>query len=403
MKKIKQKIKNYFLYLKLKKQKVDYTFENIQENSLLIIDDKLPEYDKDSGSRRLDIIIDILLEKGIQVFLMADKKEYKYNTEYCEYYRSKGVQVYYPSIYQSKLLTREMFLSVVLSKCKTVWLHRPLIFHKNYSTIRKINSKALLIYDMVDFHYLRMKREAQLKNDSKLDTLAQNFLKIELENCSNADVILAISKEDKSNLLSYYPNDSKIEIVGNIHQFINQNTNYLKFQDRKNLLFVGGFDHLPNRDAVVFLKSEIMPLVWQSIPNLEVNIVGSNATDEILSLQSDRFNIIGYVKDLSEYYNSHRLFIAPLRFGAGVKGKIGQSLEYGLPIVTTDIGAEGYDFGVFYDNCIANDPKDFSEKIVKLYQDENLWNNLTSYSEQVLSPFSYEATSNTIYKIVSKA
>ena len=126
--------KNQQLKGKLKQSQTAFTvvLPDVQKGaSVLIVDDKLPEYDKDSGSRRLNLIIDILLEQGIQVYLMADKKEYKYDTSYCAYYQNKGVQVYFPGIdAEGNLVTREGFLERIVPQVSAVWLHRPLVFAK---------------------------------------------------------------------------------------------------------------------------------------------------------------------------------------------------------------------------------------------------------------------------------
>lgn len=370
--------------------------------SVLIVDDKLPEYDKDSGSRRLNLIIDILLEQGIQVYLMADKKEYKYDTSYCAYYQNKGVQVYFPSIdAEGNLVTREGFLERIVPQVSAVWLHRPLVFAKYIDLVRSLNPNAKALYDMVDFHYLRMKREAELKsNDSRLLAEAERFLKIEQANCEAADTILVISSLDKQNLMPYYAQTQKMTVVGNIHDFITDTSGQLSFTDRNDLLFVGSFEHVPNVDAVQYLRKHIMPLVWERLPEVKVTVIGSNPKPEVLALHEKRFEILGYVNDLSEAFCTHRLFIAPLRYGAGIKGKIGQSLEFGLPLVTTPIGAEGFDFGKVAEAIIADSPSEFAEKIIAAYTDATLWHSIRAQSEPTLQPFSRKVLTDNIVKAV---
>ena len=179
-KKIKTYIKNYFLFKKLIKKKTSakeiFVVEPYAQN-VLIIDDKLPEFDKDSGSRRLNLIIDILLKNNVGVYLIADFKEYKYKTDYINYYKNKGVIVYQPYIDNNSLITKTMFIKTILNNISLVWLHRPLIFKKYYPIIREYNKKIKIAYDMVDFHFMRMNREADLKNDEKLKKIQiiQNY------------------------------------------------------------------------------------------------------------------------------------------------------------------------------------------------------------------------------------
>src|SRR5690606_29308341 len=145
----------------------------------------------------------------------------------------------------------------------------------------------------------------------------------------------------------------------------------------------------PNQDAIRFLHDEIMPIVWKEIPGLKVNIIGSYATDFVKALNTETFNIIGFVDDVKEYFNNSRLFIAPLRYGAGIKGKIGQSLEYSLPLVTTSIGAEGFDFMDKEEVMIANTAEEIADKIINLYTDKKLWEFTSDTCESILEPFSY--------------
>ncbi|GIZ08723.1 glycosyltransferase [Flavobacterium sp. UMI-01] len=391
---VKIYFKNLILKSKLKKEKnvIDYyslVISNFSNKKVLIIDDKLPEYDKDSGSRRLNLIIKLLLKNNVGVFLLADFKEYKFKKDYLSYYKDMGVIVYEPSLNNSNdLITKREFIIQIINQMDLVWLHRPNIFYKYHSFIRKMSSTVSVVYDMVDFHYLRMMREANLKKDKKLECKAAAFLEIEVENCTKANKIIVISENDKKSLLEYYQDQSKMIVIGNIHDSIKLEKSFLPFEQRNNLLFVGGFDHLPNIDAVKYLKYKVMPLIWAKHPNIKVQIIGSNPTAEILNLEDYNFEILGYVPDLAIYFNSSKLFVAPLQFGAGIKGKIGQSLEFGLPLITTDIGAEGFDFGDFKTQMIADSPEDFSNKIISLYNDNDLWFKISEYSSNILKPFS---------------
>ena len=404
-KKIKVYFKNRILRYKLLKINKVIKYNEVLKNknrNILIVDDKLPEFDKDSGSRRLHLIIEILIKNKLNVFLLADFKEYKFNNEYVEYYKKLGVIVYEPSLNSdNKLITKESFLTTVLKDIDLVWLHRPLIFNKYFDIIKKNNDKVKIVFDMVDFHYIRMKREAEINNDSKLLIKANRFLDIEINNCKKADKIIVISETDKQNLLPFYDKESKMIVIGNIHDIIKNNQDFSNFNNRKDLLFVGSFEHLPNIDALIYLKNEIMPLVWKNNPEIRVVVIGSKPTQEVLNLNSTNFNVLGYIADLSPYFNSSRLFVAPLRYGAGIKGKIGQSMEYKLPLITTEIGAEGFYFGDVKEYIVASDSNDFAQKICLIYHNENLWNKISNNSEPTLKPFSSELLEKSIVSLVT--
>ncbi|MEO1341959.1 MAG: glycosyltransferase family 4 protein, partial [Cyanobacteria bacterium J06635_13] len=128
---------------------------------------------------------------------------------------------------------------------------------------------------------------------------------------------------------------------------------------------------------------------WQSMPELSVTLLGSNATEKVFALESDeRVKVTGYIADVTPYFLSHRVFVAPLRYGAGMKGKIGQSLEYGLPIVSTAIGIEGMNLTNAENVLEADRAEEFARAIIRLCQEPNLWQKLADNSDSALSPFS---------------
>ncbi len=397
---LRLKYKNHQLKVALTKAKKVLDFSKIPyaNKNVLIIDSIIPEFDKDSGSRRLFKIINILLSHGFGVFLIADKKEYKYNTDYVAHYRKLGVVVYEPSIDQTgAFVTKETFIEAILPKIDFAWLHRADVF-KTYSQLVSSNKSIRLIYDMVDFHYLRFIREWENTKDSKTKMEAEKYLDIEVENCRLADKIITISEQDKNALKEFYSEENKMVTIGNVHQFLD--VEKTPFKHREGLFFVGGFSHKPNQDAVLFLYHDIMPLVWKKNKHIKVTIVGSYPTKDMLDLNSDRFKVLGYVEDISEYFNTSRVFVAPLRYGAGVKGKIGQSLEYGLPLVTTPIGAEGFDFKAQADHVIDTTAQGLANKILKLYQDETVWKEVSEASKEVLEPFSISHIEEQVLKVL---
>lgn len=403
LKSLKNQFKTYLLTKKLKKNNIlfnlsDFTFS---DKNVLIIDEIIPEFNKDSGSRRLTEIIKLLLKNKVSVFLIADLKQYKYKSDYIQKFKDLGVNVYQPSINQKgQLVTKEDFIKLITPKIEVAWLHRPTIFSKFQSLVKTANPNIKLVFDMVDFHYVRLLREYELNKDEALKAEAEKFLKIELENCKNADVVIAISTTDKELLKQHFNTDEKVVLISNIHQHIDKSYNFNSFEKRNDLLFVGSFRHDPNSDAVKYLKEDIMPLVWKVIPDLKVNIIGSYITEDIEALASDRFKLLGFVDDLDAVINTTKLFVAPLRFGAGIKGKIGQSLEHSLPLVTTNVGAEGFDFGEQTNVMIANNAEAIAQKVIDLYTNKILWEEASNSCKTILEPFSLKVTENQVLQII---
>jgi len=395
--------KHHLLKQKLKKQNVviDFSLKEKDKKHVLIVDDKVPEFDKDSGSRRLTEIIKILIKNGYKVSLLANVKEYKFNTTNVSFFRKLGVNVYQPAVSPNgKLVTRERFLKTIVGDLSYVWLHRPGIFTKYYPLVKAINPNVPVVFDMVDFHYLRMKREAELTNDPAKHKIAQEHLKEEMENCKRADKIIVISDMDKDALLEFYNEEAKMEVIGNIHDHINRPADFKTFSERDGLLFIGGFAHAPNEDAVLYLHDKVMPLVWEKHPGMKVNIVGSNPTKAVLDLNSAQFAIVGYVEDASVYFTKAKVFVALLRYGAGIKGKIGQSLEYSLPLVTTAVGAEGFDFSDYRGNMVAETPEELANLILKLYNDETLWNEISHASADFIAPYSLKNVEQAVIRLL---
>lgn len=338
---------------------------------VLIIDDTIPEPDKDSGSVRLTHIIDILRSIGYHIIFMpndGNKKE-----KYFERLASIGVEVLY------KFPNRNGMISLLQKRLPDVniaWICKP---QNNLVFEQIINDENLLrVYDTIDLHFLRMQREAELTNDQLLLAEAKKIKEVEIEYAKASDVTIAITNDEK--LILNNLGIENVVVIPNIHVNKNIQTAYASFKDRNGILFIGGYVHTPNMDAAKWLIEKIMPLVWKVNPDIHVTLLGSNPNNYILALKSKNVSVPGYLEDVSEYFNRSKIFVAPLRYGAGMKGKIGQSLSYGLPVITTAIGAEGMGLVNEMDFLLADTEEEFAKRISFLYNDEELWFNLSKAS-----------------------
>jgi glycosyltransferase involved in cell wall biosynthesis len=150
------------------------------------------------------------------------------------------------------------------------------------------------------------------------------------------------------------------------------------FEERADLLYIGGFQHTPNVDAVLYFVQSIYPLIKLQLPDIKFYILGSKPPEEIVDLGKDSSVIVtGYIEDVAPYFNQCRLSVAPLRYGAGLKGKVLTSLSYGLPMVASTIACEGIGLEDEMNILIADEPAEFAEKVVRLYKDAALWNRLS--------------------------
>jgi glycosyltransferase involved in cell wall biosynthesis len=213
----------------------------------------------------------------------------------------------------------------------------------------------------------------------------EDYKKMELSNFQVADQIIAITKKELDDIKKLAGTKS-ILIIPNIHE-IHLERNIPVFSKRKNLLFIGHYLHNPNSDAMLYFVKEIFPLIKKSIPTIKLVMIGSSITNEIKKLASDDIDAVGFVENLDPYLNNARVFVAPLRFGAGMKGKIGQALAYGLPVVTTSIGAEGMGLQDGKTILEANTAKAFAKQVVKLYNSPTLWKKLSLNGSRHIDKF----------------
>ena len=257
---------------------------------------------------------------------------------------------------------------------------------------------ARWVYDTIDLHHIRLQRQAQQSGESHLMAEAERVKKDEVEIAEAADLTLTVTWDEK--ILLEKEGVKNVSVVPNIHDPVILSHD-VSFERRAGLLFIGAYDHPPNVDAVQWLVNEIMPEVWKVLPDLKLTLLGSKPSPEIYSLASERVSVPGYVADVSAYFLTHRLFVAPLRFGAGMKGKIGQSLAYKLPVITGAIGAEGMNLKDGENVLIANSKEDYVSKILTLYQEEDLWSNLSAQSHQAIAQYSYSSIKNDVAKLLN--
>ena len=174
------------------------------------------------------------------------------------------------------------------------------------------------------------------------------------------------------------------------------------YDGRRGCLFVGGFEHTPNVDAMLWFASQIMPRVIEKLPGVQLHIVGSKMPDSIRSLASKHIVTHGYVENLEAFLESCLLSVAPLRFGAGVKGKITQSMSWGLPVVSTAIGAEGMHLTHEKNVLVADRAAGFAKHIVQLHLDRDLWERLSQNGlKTVQRHFSLDAARLNLLQLLS--
>ena len=156
------------------------------------------------------------------------------------------------------------------------------------------------------------------------------------------------------------------------------------FEERRNILFIGGFQHTPNTEAVLYFCREILPSLRARLPELRFLVLGSRPTPRDPALASEHIQVLGFQKDIAPYFNACRLMVAPLRFGAGIKGKLGTSFSFGLPVVATSIAAEGMYLQHGREVLIGDTPQEFADAVLRLYGDPALWASMSVAGRQLV-------------------
>jgi O-antigen biosynthesis protein len=373
---------------------IETRVEELYDNkSIVFFVGIIPPYDKDSGSNRLKEIIHAYIGLGYHVSILK-KKTFLDESNYFTYYQKMGVCVFYE---HNKKITLEQFLTKNYSNANITWFYNPVSFEIYYDLAKQILHKAKFVFDMVDIHHLRYERALKLDPKNKIFKKNYNkFLHIEKKAAKIADYVITISDFDKK-YMSQFCNAKKIVTISNIHYTRTTIENTLPFEDRKDILFIGSI-HEPNIDALYFLYNDIMPIVWEKIPHLKVNIIG-NIKEKISDINNPNFTFTGYLPNIEELFLSSKFMVAPLRYGAGVKGKIGQAFEYFLPVITTTIGAEGIELIPGETVLINDDAEGFANSIISLYSNKLLWLKLQSSSEKNLIPFSKNKLEEQLSKI----
>jgi GT2 family glycosyltransferase/glycosyltransferase involved in cell wall biosynthesis len=335
--------------------------------NILVIDHHLPMPDRDSGSLRMFQILKLLHELGHRVTFIPDNLA---NIRpYTGELQKRGVEVvYHPYIKKVRdyLISHGSdFDAVVLSRCDFA--------RKHITDVRLFAPQSRIIFDTVDLHFLREESEARLTRDHEVQRKAQETQQLEYELIDQSDETWTVSSVEQQLLQEKWPNKS-IQLVSNIVDVPGSKT---PFALRRDWLFIGGFQHRPNIDAVLFFVQRIYPLVSEHLRDAKFYIIGEKAPPEIVALATDRIIVAGLQTDVRPFFDSVKLSVAPLRFGAGVKGKINQSMAFGVPVVATSLAVEGTALNNRDEILVADEPEDFGRALIELYESEELWKRLS--------------------------
>jgi len=371
-------------------KKMEFTGDGARQ--ILVINYAVPTPDRDSGSVRIFGILRIMASMGLSVTFAADKLENDEN--YIAALSGLGIKVIqgYTDI-RSHLQRFGNGYSVAI-------ISLPEMGVRYLSLVRAYAAQAQLNYDTVDLHHIRLGMEAKITGNKNLAKTAEKYRQLEMACCTSADRVFAITENEKRSILENWPN-TRVDVIPNIHS---ASVSPHPWSMREGLVFIGNYNHTPNVDAVVWFVREVLPLIRRGMPGIKFKILGNNPPDSVNSLASHNVMVAGWVPDPAPYFDAARVFVAPLRYGAGMKGKLGQAMSLGLPVVTTRIGAEGMGLEDNVHALIADTPEAFSAAVLRLHGDEALWQRIQRESAaHVGNHFSESAVAGILREILAES
>jgi glycosyltransferase involved in cell wall biosynthesis len=362
----------------------DRFFANARREGLpvaVIVDFHLPEYDRHAAGMGTYQYTRLLCELGFAVVFIPDDRQP--DEPYGSALRRLGVEVC------DSPFDFGAWISRYGGAVELGWLSRTYVAVPYVDPIRAASS-AKIIFCGHDLHFVRLGRQAGVEGRPELYATADRARTMERWLVRRADAVVTFSSTERQLIFETFGAADKVHVVPAYIYDVDSQAHDVPVAGRRDLVFVGNFRHDPNADAVRWFRKEIWPLVAPTLPEARFVVLGPDAGK--LGLAPDeRLDVVGYVPDLDPHFARARLSVAPLRFGAGIKGKVVASLARGVPLVATAIAAEGMGLTDGIDVLLADEPESFARQISRLWHDEQLWADLSAAGRAyVARGFSHE-------------
>ncbi len=354
----------------------------------VIVFERVPFFDRSAGDRRIVHVATMLRERGCHViFAAVDRYAYQ---PYAQRLQSAGIELMcgFDAAAVAELRRMDLVLDLV-------WLSRPNNAEAFIEPFRRLFPKAHIAFDADDLHFVRLQREERLTGRA---TRWQQMRERELRLALAADRTIANTEEERRVLQA--EGIARVTAVPVIEPAVRREP--VAWAQRKDIIFVGNYAHAPNEDAAQWLCSQIMPLVWRKLPGARLTLAGAEPTARVRRLANERVDVTGFVEELEAVLDRHRVFAAPIRYGAGVKGKIVQALANGLPVVTTRVGDEGIGLDSVA-GIVAEDAAAIADAIVLVHESESLWTRFASGAGSRAAGFTPERVAPAFDEILASA
>lgn len=358
---------------------------------VLVVDAMTPEPTRDSGSLRLCAILRLLNEQGWSAAFLPD--DGRASPAEIDALGALGCEV----LCKPWVADLPRWLREHGSELHAAILCRHTVAGQYAGLVRRHAPQAKLLFDTVDLHFLRERRAADLGGNAIMARQAEAARRSELALIEQADVTLVVSPHEQSLLARLLPR-ARVELLSNIHEV---HGCHHPHAGRRDLVFIGGYGHPPNSDAIRWIADEILPKLREALPDIRVHVLGDMPDTARHELAMPGLEFHGRVAELASWLDRCLATLAPLRFGAGVKGKINMSMSHGVPVIATTIAVEGMQLADGVDVLVADDATAIVDAALRLQADGALWQRLSEHGlDNVQQHFSAAAAAAVLHRVL---
>lgn len=370
----------------------DTLYISDHKTKVFIADWRLPHYDGSAGERATFYTIKTFIKLGYDVYFMP-LFDYSYVEKYTEILKQElKITVVFPFGTENGGISWQKYLEKYAHSFKLFYIIRLEVLTPMLDIIRKNNSTAPIICQAPDARWLRELRQSVVTQDEKLRREAMQCKQRELAVMRKCDTVLVVS-DDEVTLTQEADPSINVQLFRILYADVVSLDQVRNFADRHNIFFCGGGCHTPNTDACLWFANEIWPRVRRQLPDVTFHIFGADLPESVTDLKAvDGIQVDGYIANFANVLPHFRLSVAPIRFGAGIKGKVALSLGYGVPCVCTTMASEGMLLEDEKHVLVADTPEAFADAVVRAYTDADLWQRLSTIGlEHVRKYFSVQA------------
>ena len=362
------------------------------DEAVIWVDDSVPDIQTDSGSVRALRLIENTLGLGFTVVFVSVHQSFGSSHRKL----STDLKAFATDSFSSAV----NFLEELDIPVAYLWLTRVTSAREVISGAIICSPRSKIIFDTVDLHHLRILRSGEHQKSDTQIALAGKIKAQEELLIRFSDVTFVVSDFEK-NLYSRTEFRHKVKVLSNIH---NATSAPPHFEDTRGIFFIGGFRHHPNVEGIKWFVQKVWPLIPLEVRKYGLTIAGSHMPKEIIELKSREINTLGWVSDSIAETRKHRISVAPLLFGAGVKGKVGEAMSEGIPVIGTPIAMEGMGVIDGINAIVCETPLQFAESIADLYRDELLWGRIQQEAlDLIRNRFSNEVARETLKSVLKKS